>query len=196
MTRRRDEITRTRKAIARAAFELHESVGPAHTTLNAVADRAGVERHTVYRHFPDMVELIRACTQHGMETTGLPDPDGWLAERRPIRRLEIALADLYDYYSRNERLIANILRDMSVMPELQQGSIDYQLYIIEVHRAVLGGFGSSVTPETRAARTLRGLITLALDFGAWRTLRSTGLTNEEAVGIWVSAISSRTRRRT
>jgi AcrR family transcriptional regulator len=195
MTRRRDEITRTRNAIARAAFELHETVGPAHTTLSAVADRVGVERHTVYRHFPDVVELIRACTQHGMETTGLPDPDRWLAERQPIRRLEIALGDLYDYYSRNERLIGNIVRDMSVMPELQQGSIDYQLYIGEVHRAVLGGFGSSVRRETKAARTLRGLITLALDFGSWRTLRSTGLTNEEAVATWLNAIGSRMRRR-
>ena len=45
----------------RAAFELHATVGPAQATISAVAERAGVERHTVYRHFPDKASLLGAA---------------------------------------------------------------------------------------------------------------------------------------
>ena len=111
--------------IARAAFELHASVGPAQATVSAVAERAGVERHTVYRHFPDIVTLIRACTQHGMEVTGLPKPDRWTSIADPLGRLRAALEAMYTYY-RARRLIGNILRDLPVMPELVAGSSDYR----------------------------------------------------------------------
>ena len=73
--RRLEAMDATRDRIVRATFGLHATVGPAQATISAIAERAGVERHTVYRHFPDIVTLIRACTAHGMATTGLPHPE-------------------------------------------------------------------------------------------------------------------------
>ena len=65
MGRRREQLDATRRRIAEAAFELHATVGPAQTSVSAVAERAGVQRHTVYHHFPDLGSLFRACTEHG-----------------------------------------------------------------------------------------------------------------------------------
>jgi AcrR family transcriptional regulator len=42
-------------------------------TITAIAQRAGVQRHTVYSHFPDEQSLFRACVAHG-----LSDDRGWL----------------------------------------------------------------------------------------------------------------------
>ena len=122
LQRRLEAMAETRDKIARAAFELHATVGPSQATISAVAERAGVERHTVYRHYPDMVSLIRACTLHGMEVTGLPQPDRWASIPEPLVRLRAALEGMYAYYRANEALIANILRDLPVMPELAAGS--------------------------------------------------------------------------
>ncbi|HYN63840.1 MAG TPA: helix-turn-helix domain-containing protein, partial [Candidatus Limnocylindrales bacterium] len=126
MRQRQQTMEATRDRIAEAAFELHREVGPAHATISAIAERAGVQRHTVYRHFPDLVELIRACTIHGMEVTNLPDPQPWRAIANPSHRLRAALTALYPYYRANEQLIGNILRDLPVMPELAAGSAPYQ----------------------------------------------------------------------
>ena len=114
----------TRDRITRAAFELHATVGPAQATISAIAERAGVQRHTVYRHFPDIVDLIRACTAHGMEVTGLPQPAPWESIDDGLARLRVALGEMYAYYRANERMIGNILRDLPVMPELAAGSSD------------------------------------------------------------------------
>ena len=54
----------TKQRIVEAAVALHTSVGPARTTISAIAERAGVERHTVYAHFPDERTLFRACSTH------------------------------------------------------------------------------------------------------------------------------------
>ena len=87
MGRRRESLEATRQRIAEAAFELHGTVGPAQTSISAVADRAGVQRHTVYNHFPDMTSLVRACTEHGMRVTGIPEAAPWRAIEDPAIRL-------------------------------------------------------------------------------------------------------------
>ena len=72
MGRRREQLDAMSRRIAEAAFELHATVGPAQTSISAVAERAGVQRHTVYHHFPDLTSLMRACTEHGMRVTRTP----------------------------------------------------------------------------------------------------------------------------
>ena len=66
----------TRQRIVDAAVELHTSVGPARTTISAIAERAGVERHTVYAHFPDEPTLFRACSTHWRANTHDRSCDG------------------------------------------------------------------------------------------------------------------------
>src|SRR5438270_11413020 len=75
--KRAEDVAVTRRRITEAAVELHGSVGPSRTTVSAVADRAGVQRHTVYRHFPTEAELFRACSAHFWELDPIPDPERW-----------------------------------------------------------------------------------------------------------------------
>jgi AcrR family transcriptional regulator len=178
----------TRDRITRAAFELHATVGPAQATISAIAERAGVQRHTVYRHFPDIVSLIRACTAHGMEVTGLPQPERWEAIGDGLVRLRLALEEMYAYYRANEQMIANILRDLPVMPELAAGSSDYQDHLGRIWGGVIAPWKR--LRGRRGART-RALVSTALEFGTWQALtRRGGLSDEEAAATMVGSVAA------
>ena len=184
---RAEEMARTRQRIAEATFELHRDIGPAATTISAIAELAGVQRHTVYRHFPDMASLYAACTAHGMKTTGLPDPDEWRAIADPVERLRLGLSQMYDYYARNERLMTNILRDALADPALTETDA-FRDYWGRVNQAL-----AEPWPEGSSGPTVVGL---ALDFWTWRSLvRGQGKTAEEAVALFVDMARSASPKR-
>jgi AcrR family transcriptional regulator len=188
LRQRQESMDATRERIVRAAFELHQERGPAHATISAIAKRARVERHTVYRHFPDLVALMRACTEHGMRTSGLPDPDGWRSLDDPHERLRTALTAMYRYWRGNEQLIANILRDSPVLPELVEGSAAYQDHLGRVWQTVLEPWMSTPGEVGQRVRALAGT---ALEFGTWQSLATRyGLTDEAAVEAMVAAVRS------
>src|SRR3954471_9720285 len=99
LKQRADEMAATRLRITEAAVELHGTVGPARTTVSAVAERAGVQRHTVYRHFPTDRDLFAACSAHLGETHPWPDPSGWSG-------LADGLDQLYRWYEQTEHMWA------------------------------------------------------------------------------------------
>src|SRR3954464_14335334 len=108
--RRRAELEEeTRRRITEATVELHRTVGPARTTISAIAEKAGVQRLTVYRHFPDERDLLAACSAHWLGADPPPDPSAW-TEPRP------ALRELYSWYRRNDAMLANTARDAPPMP--------------------------------------------------------------------------------
>ena len=188
LRQRREAMDATRERIVRAAFELHQERGPAYATISAIAKRARVERHTVYRHFPDLVALMRACTEHGMRTTGLPDPDGWRTLEDPYERLRASLTAMYRYWRANQQLIANILRDSPVMPELVEGSAAYQDLLGRVWQTVLEPWMSMPGQVGQRVRALAGT---ALEFGTWQSLtKRYGLSDEAAVDAMVAAVRS------
>jgi AcrR family transcriptional regulator len=188
LQRRRDAMDETRDRITRAAFELHATVGPAQATISAIAERAGVQRHTVYRHFPDIIGLIRACTAHGMEVSGLPQPERWDGIDDRLVRLRVALEEMYAYYRANERLIANVLRDLPVMPELAAGSSDYQDHLGRIWGIVLAPWMR--LRGGRGART-RALVSTALEFGTWQALTTRGgLTDKQAAATMVASVAA------
>src|SRR3954465_951907 len=103
--RRRAELEEeTRRRITAATVELHREVGPARTTISAIAERAGVERLTVYRHFPDERSMFEACTTHYASEVPQPDPAKWAGIEEPAERLRAALLAFYDYYRRAEQM--------------------------------------------------------------------------------------------
>ena len=112
--KRAQDEGRTRDRIVDAAEYLHGSLGPAHTTVSAVADRAGVTRATVYRHFADEESLFLACSQQWISRQQLPDPDAWGVIEDPIERLSAGLVDIYGFYRRGQQMIRNIHRDVDV----------------------------------------------------------------------------------
>ena len=182
----------TRQRIVEAALELHGSVGPARTTISAIAERAGVRRATVYRHFPDERSLFLGCSGLSRERNPLPDPALWAAIAEPAERLEAALDHIYGWYERAEPLLTALLRDIDAVPIVAELQAAGRLaYLADVEDGLAAGWGV----RGAAARRLRATIGLALDFAGWRTLHLRGLGRADAVAVMSSAVRAAAARR-
>jgi AcrR family transcriptional regulator len=185
MKRRAERIRETRRRITEAAVELHETVGPARTTVSAVAEKAGVQRHTYYAHFPEIEDLYRACTAHYMERHPLPDPSPWAEIPGAEERMRRALLEVYAYYSDTEAMMSNVLRDGQLDPRGQESMVMLYQHWQGMQDTIAEAFGAS--GERR--EELRGAVALALDFQTWRTLvRGQGLDVYRAVGLMVGMV--------
>ena len=175
----------TRRRITEATVELHREVGPANTTISAIAERAGVQRLTVYRHFPGDAELLGACSAHWRAAHPLPDPAPWAAIRDPEERLRTALAALYAYYRGDEEMIANVRRDAPALPALAAiVATGLPAYFEAVRELLVAGWGA----RGRRRELLRAALGHALDFDTWRSLeRRQGLEPEDAIDLMVGA---------
>src|SRR5678809_1393804 len=116
--RRAEQEAETRQRIVEAMVDLHREVGPARTTISAIAERAGVERLTVYRHFPEERSMFEACTSHYATHVPGPDPSAWIGIEDPAERLGAALLSFYDYYRRSEDVLTHAVRDLPQLPAL------------------------------------------------------------------------------
>ena len=111
LKKRAEQQAETRQRIVEAAVELHSSLGPAATTLSMIADRAGVQRHTLYAHFPDERSLAMECSGLVYERDPLPEAAAWRAIADRTERLTAALSAIYAWYERNASLMACVMRD-------------------------------------------------------------------------------------
>ena len=188
MKRRAERQQETRRRITEAAVELHQTVGPARTTISAIAEKAGVQRHTFYAHFPEEIELHRACAGHYMAQNPPPDPESWGEVSDPEERLRCALTEVYAYYGRTEAMFANVLRDAQVHPLVAEVTAPVLRYW-ERMRDVLA-MDWEASDERR--QVLLGAIALALDFQTWRTMvRQEGLTDEQAIELMACMVKCR-----
>jgi AcrR family transcriptional regulator len=187
--KKRAELQReTRRRIVEATVELHRTQGPANTTISEIAQRAGVNRLTVYNHFPDITELLRACSRHWTGQHPVPDPAPWAQIRDPEARLRTALTELYGFYARTEPMRANVLRDAETMPALAALLEGTVVPYLEAVRDLLAE-GWEVRKEGR--RRLVATLKLAIDFHTWRSLeRGSGLSREEAVETMLDVVRS------
>jgi AcrR family transcriptional regulator len=176
----------TRRKITEATVALHQEIGPARTTISAIAERAGVERLTVYRHFPDDGELLNACQDHFLAQHPVPNPALWLATNDPAARLRFALTALYTYYRDTEAMTTNILHDAPLLPTLAANLTGRAVYFDMVREQLAEAW--HVGEERRALLT--AAVGHALDFEAWRSLvRRQGLSDEQAVDMMASFVS-------
>lgn len=180
MTRRAEQQAETRRRIVEAAVELHGSVGPAQTTISMVAERAGVQRHTFYAHFPDEWSLVLACSGLSLERDPLPDAAPWRAIGDPQQRLRTGLRAIYGWYARNADLAGCVMRDAEHHP-LTQKIVSLRLGPpMAAWREVLG-----IGLNARQ----RALLNLAVGYFTWRSLaRESGLKPEAAVAAMVDAV--------
>jgi AcrR family transcriptional regulator len=185
MGRRNEQLEATRQRITEAAFELHATVGPAQTSISAVAERAGVQRHTVYHHFPDMTSLMRACTAHGMRITGIPEATAWRAIEDPTVRLGKALGELYGYYGANAQMLGNVVRDLPLMAHIG-GAEAFAEHMTELFYALAQGWADA-PPKQRLRMAAIGH---AMAFETWRSLAGQGLSNAEAGEMMVRLVST------
>jgi AcrR family transcriptional regulator len=170
----------TRRRIIEATVALHASLGPARTTVSAIAERAGVQRLTVYRHFPDDRSLFEACGGRWMAEHPLPDPAPWRAIEDPEQRLRVALAAIYAYFDATEAMTGHVLRDLPELPAMQEVAAPLVQYWESVRSILASGWA---TPAESGER-LRAAIGHALEFGTWRSLvRAEGLTATDAAEL-------------
>src|SRR6478672_3356810 len=120
MSRRAESQRETRRRITESAVELHGTLGPAHTTMSAVAEHAGVRRSTLYRHFPDEGALFDACSAHWSAANPPPDLAAWAAIDDPDARLQTALDELYAFYGRTEGMLDKLFRDEATEPLIRE----------------------------------------------------------------------------
>lgn len=180
LKRRAEQQEQTRRRIVEAAVALHGSVGPASTTLSMVAEKAGVQRHTLYAHFPSERSLLMACSELSLEQSPLPDPQGWRAIADRGKRLKTGLGEIYGWYADNAALAACVLRDAEHHALTREiAGLRYGPYV-NAYRQVLG---------TGLNAKQRAVLHLALNFFTWRSLvRESGLGQIAAVTTMVQAI--------
>ena len=172
----------TRRRIVEATVELHGSVGPARTTISAIAERAGVERLTVYRHFPDERSLFQACSGHWAMIHPRPDQALWAAVPDPEERLRVALGDVYGYFRATERMSANVRRDLPELPVLQEVAAPFAQYWQNAHKVLDHGW--KVRGHRR--KLVRAVIAHALEFETWHSLaRSQELQDREVADLMI-----------
>jgi AcrR family transcriptional regulator len=184
---RAERYRKTRQRIVEAAVELHRTAGPARTTVTEIANKAGVERQTVYNHFPDELSLFKACSAHNRALNPPPDPEPWRLIANAEKRLRRALAEVYGYYRRNEQMLANVTADAQVNPNTRKVLEPRAKHQERMRDALAAGWEQG--DERRRKRLLCGALWVALEFQTWHTLaRQQGFDDEESIELMVSMV--------
>jgi AcrR family transcriptional regulator len=184
---RGERAAATRARIVEATVALHEELGPRRTTVSAIAERARVERLTVYRHFPDERAILAACSGCWLERNPVPDPAAWRDLASPAGRTRKALHLLFAYYSRTHRMLERILHDAADMPIVAETSQGFIQYTASVADDLLAAWNPP--PASRGA--LRAVLRHAVNFTTWVSLQREGLGDAAKVRLivtWASAV--------
>ena len=187
MKRRARRQEETRRRITEAAVELHQTLGPAKTTISAIAERAGVQRLTVYKHFPDELSLLSACSSHYEAENPAPDPGPWTRIHDAEDRLRRALAETYAYHRRTEPMMSKVLRDAQIHAPTSEATVPYLQHWDRARYVLVTGWGA----EDQRLKRLLAALGHALEFWTWRSLvHEQGLTDEEAIELMVGMVRS------
>ena len=161
--KRADKREETRQRIVEAAVELHSTLGPARTTVAQIAERAGVQRHTYYAHFPEERDLFLACSGHALARDPLPDVTAWRALPAGHDRIRRGLEEIYRWYERNADMAACVIRDAEHHALTREMT---ELRMAPTFAAAHEALGEGMNPRARA------LLGVALDFSCWRSLHA------------------------
>lgn len=184
---RAEAEAQTRRRITESAVELHGTLGPAHTSMSAVAEHAGVRRSTLYRHFPDERALFGACSAHWSAANPPPDITCWAEIDDPDQRLATALAELYAYYRRTEGMFDKLLRDEATVEVVHELMGGYRALLDQAVEILIKGRGL----RGNAAKRTRAAIGHALAFRTWQDLTETqALDDDQAVEVMARLVAA------
>ena len=187
LRKRADAMEATRRRITEAAMELHGSVGPARTTMSAVAERAGVQRQTVYRHFANDEELLGACSAHFAALHPWPDASRWPSIDDPAERLRVALDELYAWYEVTGSMWATVLRDETLVDAIGPALAPVRAYLDDAAHTLAAGWGARGGRRPMLLAATRH----AVDFHTWRSLAHDGGVSRAGVVELTSAMVAR-----
>lgn len=186
-TLRAENQEQTRERIVEAAMLLHETVGPAHTSIKAVAEQAGVQRLTVYRHFPDDISLFQACTSHWLELNPPPQPEIWSGTADPLQAIRLALQNFYRYYRQTQAMWRASYRDVDQVVALQLPMQEFENYLDQTQEALAGNWKIAKKKRDLFKKTLRH----GLRFSTWESLQRENLSDTqmaELVITWLKGV--------
>lgn len=187
LRQRAERQAQTRQRIIEAIVALHREIGPARTTISAIAERAGVERLTVYRHFADEAAMLEACSAHFATEVAPPDPGAWAGVPGAAERLRAALLAFYDYYRRAEDMLAHVHRDAPQMPALAALMAPWTNFVDAVRDDLVRGWNAPEAAAEPARARLAAAVAHALRFETWRSLaRVEALGDTAAADLMVS----------
>jgi AcrR family transcriptional regulator len=167
--------------------KLHESLGPAQTSIMAIAEAAGVQRLTVYRHFPDDASLFEACTTRYLELHPPPQPAAWADIGNPGERSRTALSAFYRYYRQTAQMWRVAYRDVDQVAALKAPMGRFEAYLDQVADELVQAWHT--TPAAR--KSLKLTLRHALRFTTWQSLNNAKLKDKqiaELVEGWLASI--------
>ena len=187
LSARADSQAETRQRIVDAAIDLHEKLGPAHTPMSAIAEQAGVQRLTLYRHFPDEAAILAACTAQWGAQHPFPEPALWDGIADPAARAAAALKAYYDYYAGTRRMWFVAYRDVGLVKPIQPliGHVEAQL--AELAETLAAAFRA----KGGILRDLTATLRHALAYSAWASLEDRSLDTTAKVALvarWLEGI--------
>lgn len=188
-TRRAAQQDETRERIVKAAVKLHEALGPANTSIKAIAEEAGVQRLTVYRHFPDDASLFQACTSHYLGLHPPPDMAAWAKVVDARARSHAALNAMYGYYRQTERMWGAAYRDVDQVEAIREPMSRFEAYLDAMSDDLAQAWHATGSAKRQLQATLRH----ALRFSTWQSLKQAGLNDRkmaELVQAWLSGIAN------
>jgi AcrR family transcriptional regulator len=189
LRQRAESQEETRRRIVDAAMHLHEELGPRATSISAIAERAGVQRLTVYRHFPDEMAVFQACTSHWQSLNPPPDSTAWAEIADPLVRAEAALLAFYRYYRGAERMLEVSYRDEADVPALHEPMKAFRSYVSKIANGVLKSFVGE--PQ----RALRATVHHAFAFSTWASLKRLGIDDEAMAALTLRWIEGAAKKR-
>ena len=186
-SKRAELEAQTRERITKAAVKLHGSVGPARTTISAIAKDAGVQRATVYRHFPTQEDLFAACSAHFWAQHPPPDPGAWAQIEDPDERLAVALRELYRLYRDTAPMLERTSRDAPHVPAMEPRT--------QAFRGLLAAMGETLMKGRPARgsrrRRVAAAVGHAISFATWRSLTGDhGLDDEDAARLMTALVAA------
>jgi AcrR family transcriptional regulator len=186
LRKRADKQAETRRRIVEATVMFHGTIGPARTTVTDICRKAGIQRTTFYRHFPDELSLFKECRAFSINESPMPDPDACATIADPMHRVRSGLGTAYAFYRKHEQGMAAIIRDSEVMP-VGGGFFQFADRLRDVMAAGWKAKG------TRHARILAAC-GHAADFQTWRSLaRKQGLSDGDVIEAMVALIKAAAR---
>lgn len=188
LRRRAEQRAETRNRIVDATMALHEELGPKATTISAIAERAGVERLTVYRHFPDDGSLFHACSSRFIELNPPPERSAWAGITDPLVRAHATLLGLCRYYRRTERMWTRVYHDEEEVPAVKTVMKGFKGYLAQVRDELV----AALKPAPAGRRGLKAVLAHCLAFSTWQSLKRQGLSDTAMTDLmmqWLVALN-------
>jgi AcrR family transcriptional regulator len=178
--RRPERTERTRERIVGAVHELLEEGTFHESTVEQVAQHAGVSRATLYQHFNSRLELVDAiCDKLAFnpallairESIGLPDLD---------QALDETLANAVRFWSSEDRVLSQLYGVVAIDPAAQ-AFVDRQRDDRrgEITRLARRLKSERRLPKVTNERSAFATLMLLTSYDTFRELRTTGLSDRD-----------------